>query len=64
NMLDGEANVCQTADDLVPEEFLGLHRFKRDGVDGARELVVQRLKDSGHLIPHIARTKKGEEQEL
>jgi len=64
NMLDGEANVCQTADDLVPEEFLGLHRFKRDGVDGARELVVQRLKESGHLIPHIARTKKGEEQEL
>ena len=64
NMLDGEANVCQTADDLVPEEFLGLHRFKRDGVDGARELVVQQLKDSGHLIPHIARTKKGEEQEL
>ncbi|HCJ82031.1 MAG TPA: valine--tRNA ligase, partial [Erythrobacter sp.] len=64
NMLDGEANVCQTADDLVPEEFLGLHRFKRDGVDGAREPVVQRLKDSGHLIPHIAKTKKGEEQEL
>tara|TARA_R110000751_G_scaffold2018_11_gene9270 strand:- start:103801 stop:106566 length:2766 start_codon:yes stop_codon:yes gene_type:complete len=64
NMLDGEANVCQTADGLVPEEFLGLHRFKRDGVDGARELVVQRLKESGHLIPHIAKTKKGEEQEL
>jgi len=64
NMLDGEANVCQTADGLVPEEFLGLYRFKRDGVDGARELVVQRLKDSGHLIPHIAKTKKGEEQEL
>ena len=64
NMLDGEANVCQTADGLGPEEFLGLHRFKRDGVDGARELVVQRLKNSGHLIPHIAKTKKGEEQEL
>ncbi|MAP69764.1 MAG: valine--tRNA ligase, partial [Erythrobacteraceae bacterium] len=45
NMLDGEANVCQTADGLVPEEFLGLHRFKRDGVDGARELVVRRLKE-------------------
>ena len=64
NMLDAEANVCQTADALVPEEFLGLHRFKRDGVSGARELVVQRLKESGHLIPHIAKTKKGEEQEL
>ncbi|MBO6769344.1 MAG: valine--tRNA ligase [Erythrobacter sp.] len=64
NMLDAEANVCQTADGLVPEEFIGLHRFKRDGVDGARELVVQRLKEAGYLIPHIAKTKKGEEQEL
>ncbi len=64
NMLDGDANVCQTADALVPEEFIDLHRFKRDGVDGARELVVQRLKDAGLLIPHITTTKKGEELEL
>ncbi|MCB2082896.1 MAG: valine--tRNA ligase [Sphingomonadaceae bacterium] len=63
NMLDGDANVCQTADGLVPEEFLGLHRFRRDGIDGARELVVQRLKEQGYLIPHIAKTKKGEEVE-
>jgi len=64
NMLDGEANVCQTADGLVPEEYLGLHRFKRDGVSGARELVVQRLKEECLLIPHVTKTKKGEEQEL
>ncbi len=64
NMLDGDANVCQTADGLVPEEYLGLHRFKRDGVSGARELVVQRLKEQGFLIPHITKTKKGETQEL
>ncbi len=63
NMLDGNADVCQTADGLVPDEFLGLHRFKRDGEDGARELVVQRLKEQGYLIPHIAKTKKGEEVE-
>ncbi|SMQ62353.1 valyl-tRNA synthetase [Altererythrobacter xiamenensis] len=63
NMLDGEANVCQTADGLVPDEYLGLHRFQSDGVDGARELVVQRLKEQGYLIPHVAKTKKGEEVE-
>lgn len=63
NMLDADANVCQTADGLVPEEYLGLHRFKRDGVDGARELVVQRLKEQGFLIPHVTKTKKGEEVE-
>ncbi|MEE1877431.1 valine--tRNA ligase [Altererythrobacter litoralis] len=54
NMLDGDANVCQTADGLVPAEFIGLHRFRKDGVDGARELVVQRLKEHGYLIPHVA----------
>jgi valyl-tRNA synthetase len=63
NMLDADANVCQTADGLVPQEFLGLHRFRRDGVDGARELVVQRLKEQGFLIPHVTRNKAGEEVE-
>lgn len=63
NMLDGEANVCQTADGLVPEEYIGLHRFKRDGVNGARELVVQRLKEQGFLIPHVSKNKDGEETE-
>ena len=53
NMLDAEGNVCQTADGLVPEEFLGLHRFRKDGVDGARELVVARMKELGCLIPHV-----------
>ena len=61
NMLDGEANVCQTADGLVPDEFIGLHRFKRDGKPGARELVVERLKELGCLIPHVSKNKKGEE---
>ena len=63
NMLDGEANVCQTSDGLVPDEFIGLHRFKRDGVDGARELVVLRLKEQGFLIPHVSKNKDGEEVE-
>ncbi len=65
NMLDAEGNVCQTADGLVPEEFLGQHRFRRakedGGVDGARELVVARMKELGFLIPHI--DKDGEEHD-
>ncbi|MDO9370014.1 MAG: valine--tRNA ligase [Sphingopyxis sp.] len=52
NMLDGDANVIQTTDGLIPDEYLGLHRFKRDSKDGARELVVQRMKEAGFLIPH------------
>ncbi|MFN3864799.1 MAG: valine--tRNA ligase [Erythrobacter sp.] len=63
NMLDAQANVCQTADGLVPAEFLGLHRFRRDGVDGARELVVKRMKELGLLIPHITSDKDGNEIE-
>ena len=64
NMLDGDANVTQTADGLVPDEFIGLHRFRRDEENGAREAVVERLKADGFLIPHVTKTKKGEEQEL
>ncbi len=63
NMLDAEANVCQTADGLVPDEFIGLHRFRRDGVDGARELVVARMKELGFLIPHVTKDKEGNETE-
>ncbi len=58
NMLDADANVCQTADGLIPEELLGLERFE------ARKRVVEMLKDSGHLVTHTSKTKKGEEIEL
>ncbi len=61
NMLDGDANVCQTSDGLVPEQYLGMHRFKRDGAGGAREAVVEQLKELGCLIPHVSKNKKGEE---
>lgn len=64
NMFDENADVCQTADGLIPDEFIGLHRFRRDGVDGARELVVRRLKEQGFLIPHVQKNRKGEEIEL
>ncbi|OYW21771.1 MAG: valine--tRNA ligase, partial [Sphingomonas sp. 12-62-6] len=53
NMLDAKANVVQTADGLVPAEFIGLHRFKKDGMPGARELVVERMKALGCLVSHI-----------
>ncbi len=57
NMLDAEARVVQTADGLVPDALLGLDRFD------ARKQVVALMKDAGLLIPHVARTKKGEEVE-
>ncbi|MXP27598.1 valine--tRNA ligase [Porphyrobacter algicida] len=56
NMLDGEARVVQTADGLVPDEFLGLDRFD------ARKLVVERMKNCGCLIPHVTE-KDGERTE-
>ncbi|MET0370802.1 MAG: valine--tRNA ligase [Sphingobium sp.] len=61
NMFDADANVVQTADGLIPERFLGLHRFKRDSVDGAREAVVAEMKALGFLVPHITKNKEGEE---
>ena len=55
NMFDAEAKVVQTADGLVPAEFVGLDRFD------ARKLVVERMKEHGCLIPHVTRDKEGNE---
>ncbi|WP_109806544.1 valine--tRNA ligase [Sphingosinithalassobacter portus] len=57
NMLDANAAVTQTADGLIPDEYLGLDRFD------ARKLVVQRLKELGCLIPHVVKDKEGNETE-
>ncbi|WP_242124795.1 valine--tRNA ligase [Sphingobium sp. Sx8-8] len=63
NMFDADANVVQTADGLIPERFLGLHRFRHDGRDGARELVVAEMKALGLLVPYVSKNKEGEEVE-
>ena len=55
NMLDADARVVQTPDQLIPEELLGLDRF------AARARVVEMLKASGHLVPHV--DKDGEEHD-
>ena len=55
NMFDAEANVVQCGG--IPDEFVGLHRFRRDGVDGARELVVARMKAAGLLVLHSVKVK-------
>lgn len=55
NMFDAEAKVVQTADGLVPAEFVGLDRFD------ARKLVVERMKEQGFLIPHVTKDKEGNE---
>jgi valyl-tRNA synthetase len=57
NMFDAEARVVQTADGLVPDEFVGMDRFD------ARALIVQRMKDAGRLVPHVTRDKEGLEAE-
>jgi len=57
NMLDADAAVCQTADGLIPAEFIGLDRFE------ARKRVVERLKAEGFLVPHLTTDKDGETQE-
>ncbi|MFM5924961.1 MAG: valine--tRNA ligase, partial [Novosphingobium sp.] len=57
NMFDAEARVVQTADGLIPAEYLGMDRFD------ARALVVQRMKEAGFLIPHLTKDKDGTEVE-
>ncbi|MBX9797441.1 valine--tRNA ligase, partial [Sphingomonas sp.] len=53
NMFDAKAQVIQTVDGLVPTEFIGLPRFKTDGVPGAREMAVAWMKEHGFLVPHL-----------
>jgi valyl-tRNA synthetase len=62
NMFDAEANVVQVADGLVPDRFVGLHRFKdgRDHPDGAREVVVAEMKALGALVLHEVKSKDSE----
>ncbi|PLK23086.1 valine--tRNA ligase [Porphyrobacter sp. TH134] len=57
NMFNVDAAVVQVADGLIPDAFLGLDRFD------ARKAVVERLKADGYLVPHITKTKDGEEIE-
>jgi valyl-tRNA synthetase len=54
NMFDAEARVVQTADGLIPAEFIGVDRFD------ARKLVVERMKALGLLVPHVVTAKDGE----
>ncbi|NBB25555.1 valine--tRNA ligase [Porphyrobacter sp. SLTP] len=59
NMLDADAAVCQVNDPVapIPDEFLGLDRFD------ARKAVVERLKADGFLVPHVTKSKDGEDIE-
>ncbi|RVQ66486.1 valine--tRNA ligase [Croceicoccus ponticola] len=57
NMLDGEARVVQTADGLIPENYLGMDRFE------ARDMIVAEMKSLGFLISHVTRDKEGNETE-
>lgn len=50
NMLDAQARVCQTADGLIPADYLGLDRFE------ARKAVVAALEAEGLLERVEART--------
>ena len=47
NMFDAQAQVVQTADGLVPPQFLGQDRFV------ARQMIVAAMKDAGLLVPHV-----------
>ncbi|WP_017669651.1 valine--tRNA ligase [Blastomonas sp. AAP53] len=57
NMFDAEAKVVQTADGLIPAEFVGIDRFD------ARRQVVERMKALGRLVPHVVTSKDGETAE-
>ncbi len=61
NMLDAEARVVQVFEEVygedsieyhptIPQQFIGLPRFIRNGIAGARELVVEEMQQLGLLV--------------
>ncbi len=53
NMLDAQARVVQTADGLIPADYLGLPGNDAKGPMDARRMVVAALKAQGFLVPHV-----------
>nr|WP_315458755.1 valine--tRNA ligase [uncultured Sphingorhabdus sp.] len=50
NMLDAEGRVVQTADGLIPQEYIGLYRFGIEGeATNARKMVVEAIDALGLL---------------
>ncbi len=52
NMFDGDANVCQVSDGLIPDEFIGLHRFNRGNPDGKKRTVSEQLENIEYRRNH------------
>ena len=55
NMFDAEAKVVQCGG--IPEKYLGLDRFV------VRDMIVADMKAEGFLVPHMTKSKDGEEVE-
>ncbi len=53
NMLDAQARVVQTADGLIPADYLGLPGNDAKAPMDARRMVVDALKAQGFLVPHV-----------
>ena len=50
NMLDAEGRVVQTADGLIPQDYIGLYRFGIEGeATNARKMVVEAIEALGLL---------------
>ncbi len=53
NMLDAQARVVQTADGLIPADYLGLPGNDAKAPMDARRMVVAALKAQGFLVLHV-----------
>ena len=51
-LMDTKGNMRsdEAADNMVPQRYRGLHRFRKDGVDGAREAVVRDITAEGLAV--------------
>jgi valyl-tRNA synthetase len=52
----GDMRTDDSPDNMVPAKYRGLHRFRRDGVDGAREAIVADITAAGLAVTVLVKS--------
>ncbi len=52
----GDMRTDKAPDNMVPEKYRGMHRFRRDGIDGAREAIVADITAQGLAVTTLVKS--------
>jgi valyl-tRNA synthetase len=57
-LMDTQGNMRKddAPDNLVPQKYRGMHRFRRDGIDGAREAIIADINAQGLAVTVLVKS--------